>query len=66
MEHHQLLILSNAYQLLRQELAGLNGIVAPENSSHPGDPKLDFQRQITRLHWFRFAESLNQDSGGQN
>ena len=65
-EHHQLLILSNAYQLLRQELAGLNGIVAPENSSHPGDPKLDFQRQITRLHWFRFAESLNQDSGEQN
>ncbi len=65
-EHHLLLILSNAYQLLRQELATMNGIVTPENSSHPGDPKLDFRRQITRLHWFRFAESLNQDSGGQN
>ena len=65
-EHHQLLILSNAYQLLRQELADLDGIVSPENSSHPGDPKLDFQRQITRLHWSRFAESLNTASSDQN
>ena len=64
-EHHRLLILTSAYQLVRQELADLEGIVSPENSSNPGDPKLDFQRQITRLHWFRFAESLNQiaDSG---
>lgn len=65
-EHHRLLILSNSYQLVRQELTDVDGIVPPQSSNHPGNPKLDFQRQVTRLHWLRFAESLNRSSSGQN
>ncbi len=65
-EHHRLLILSNSYQLVRQELSDIDGIVPPQNSNHPGNPKLDFQRQITRLHWLRFAESLNRPPAAGN
>ena len=65
-EHHRLLILSNSYQLVRSELSDIDGIVPPQNSNHPGNPKLDFQRQITRLHWLRFAESLNRPPASEN
>ena len=65
-EHHRLLILSNSYQLIRAELSDIDGIVPPQNSNHPGNPKLDFQRQVTRLHWLLFAESLNRPSASEN
>ena len=65
-EHYRLLILSNSYQLVRQELTDIEGILPPQPSNHPGNPKIDFQRQITRLHWLRFAESLNRSSSTGN
>ncbi len=65
-EHYRLLILSNSYQLVRQELANVDGIVPPLTSNHPGNPRLDFQRQVTRLHWLRFAESLNRSAPAGN
>ena len=57
--HYLLLLLNNAYQLVRQELTSADGIVPPQPRSDNEDPALDFQRQVTRLHWHRFAESLN-------
>mgnify|MGYP006147909619 FL=1 len=65
-EHYRLLILSNSYQLVRQELTNVDGIVPPLTSNHPGNPRLDFQRQVTRLHWLRFAESLNRSAPAGN
>lgn len=58
-EHYLLLILTDAYKLVRQELINAGGILPPQTGNHLGDPKIDFQRQVTRLHWKRFAESLN-------
>ena len=64
--HYRLLILNNAYQLVRQELLTADGIVPPQPRSNNEDPALDFQRQITRLHWLRFAESLNRAQAANN
>ena len=64
--HYRLLILNNAYQLVRQELLTADGIVPPQPRSNNEDPALDFQRQISRLHWLRFAESLNRAQAANN
>ena len=64
--HYRLLILNNAYQIVRQELLAADGIVPPLPRSDSGDPTFDFRRQITRLHWVRFAESLNRPKTAEN
>lgn len=53
-------LLFGAYQLLRQSLLDAGGIVAPRPSSNQQDPKADFSRQVTRLHWKVFAQLLLQ------
>ncbi len=61
------LLLTNTYQLVRQGVENAGGILPPQTTMDRGDPKLDFQRQITRLHWKVFADNLNRSaSGAQN
>lgn len=67
MESYLRLLLANAYELVRQGVGNAGGVFPPQTANHPEDPKLDFQRQITRLHWKIFADNLNRSaSGAQN
>jgi hypothetical protein len=61
------LLLTNAYQLVRQGVGNAGGILPPQTTIDRADPKPCFQRQITRLHWKVFADNLNRStSGAQN
>lgn len=51
-------LLETIYRLVQGYLATLEGFTIPPAPAHPEDPELDFKRQITRLHWKRFADSL--------
>ncbi len=51
-------LLSSVYQIVRQGIGNSGGIVPPRPASQPDQPEVNFQRQVTRLHWKTFAESL--------
>jgi hypothetical protein len=51
-------LLGMAYQLVRRALLDAGGVIPPRLATHQTQPETDFSRQITRLHWKIFAESL--------
>ena len=53
-------MLSAIYGLIEKRVAGLDTLTPPGPATHPEAPKMDFQRQLTRLHWQYFARSLAQ------
>ena len=62
---YETLLLVEAYLLVRQGIGNEGGILLPQVPNDSKDPKSDFQRQLTRLHWKVFAESLNRSAPEQ-
>lgn len=52
-------LLTAVYRLVQQRLTSLGSLTPPPPPSNPEQPELDFQRQLTRLHWQYFARTLS-------
>ncbi len=59
-------LLAASYRIVRQTVGNAGTIVQPRPSSNPDRPELDFQRQVTRLHWKVFAEFLARQPSGES
>ncbi len=56
-------MLAALYTLVQQRVAGLDTLTPPAPAAHPERPEIDFERNLTRLHWQYFARSLTQTPG---
>jgi hypothetical protein len=53
-------MLTTIYSLIEKRLTSLGSLTPPAPASNPDQPELDFERQLTRLHWQYFARTLSE------